>query len=59
MGFVRLNFDGHFLGNFGQLEIEALLRDHFGIVVRAFSKPASQGSVIEAEILAALEGYCW
>lgn len=55
MGFVKLKFDGRSLGNPGQLRIGGLLRDHFGTVVRAFSKLAGQGLVIGEEILTHFE----
>ena len=57
VGFVKLNFDGCFLGNLVQLGIWGLIRDHYSRVLRAFFKPTGQGLAIEVEILAHLEGW--
>lgn len=48
MGFAKPNFNGCSLGNGGQLRIGGLLQDHFGIVLKTFSKFAGQGLAIEA-----------
>ena len=53
---LKLNFDECSLGNSRKLVIEGLHRDHYGKVLRAFSKPTSQGLAIGEEILALLEG---
>ena len=37
VGLVKLNFDGCFLGNLGQLGIGGVIRNHLGTVVGAYS----------------------
>lgn len=33
-----------------------MIKDHLGTILRAYSKPAGVGSVVEVELLALLEG---
>ncbi|RVW98432.1 Cation-chloride cotransporter 1 [Vitis vinifera] len=47
IGLIKLNFDGSFLGNFDQMGIGGVIRDHSGTVLRAFSSQAGVGLAIE------------
>ena len=47
---------GCLLGNSGWVGTGGVIRDHFGTVLRAFSKHAEMGLAIKAEILTLLEG---
>ena len=44
------------MGNSGWVGTGGVIRDHFGTVLRAFSKHAEMGLAIKAEILTLLEG---
>lgn len=53
---IQLNLDGCSLGTLRQLEIGRVIRDHWGLVVKAYSKPAGVGFSIEIQIVVLLEG---
>ena len=52
VGLMKLNLDGCPMGCLGQIGIGGVIRNHFGMVLRAFSKHAKIGSAIKVEILA-------
>ena len=54
VGLVK-NFDGCSLSNFIQIGVECMIKDHFGTIVRVFSKQVGVGLVIKADILVLLE----
>ena len=55
-GMVKLNIDGCSLGSRGQLGIGGVIRDRWGLVIKAYANPADDSFAIEAEVVEFLKG---
>ena len=53
---VKLNIDGCSLGSRGQLGIGGVIRDRWGLVIKAYANPADDSFAIEAEVVEFLKG---